>query len=185
MSREAIRDLVHQECERSAFGLSFFEEHLTVVADHASRLAEQLGADRETVEVAAWLHDLAAVRDPAPQPDHDRLCAELAPEVLSSYGYDNSVVASISCAIASHSFPRRLGDASLEEVCLSQADATSQIARPIYWFYFGTTFRGLGYEDGKEWLLNRLETKWKALIEPARELVGDRYESVIGLFRQG
>ena len=116
---DKIEELVKQECATSTFGNAFFTEHLSVVADYAGRLAGPLGADTVVVTLAAWLHDLAAVRDPAAQPDHARLGAELAPEVLAPYGYDSSVIARVSRAIEAHSFPLPPGTAAPEEVCLA------------------------------------------------------------------
>ena len=83
---DKIEELVKQECAVSSFGAVFFEEHLAVVADYTARLAEPLGADGEVVALGAWLHDLAAVRDPAAQPEHPRLGVELAPYVLAPFG---------------------------------------------------------------------------------------------------
>jgi uncharacterized protein len=181
VSTDGIRELVRRDCEASLFGAAFYDDHVALVARFAVTLAGPLNAEAESVELAAWLHDLAAVRDPAAQPEHPRLGAELAPGLLAPYGYESMVSDRVAAAIASHSFPLRPGSATPEEVCLSQADAVAQIVRPVYWFYFVTTFRGLGYLEAVQWLKNLLETKWEALIEPARRLTGDRYAAAMAL----
>ena len=178
---DKIEELVKNECTGSSFGPSFFDEHVAVVADYAARLAGPLGADTEVVTLGAWLHDLAAVRDPAAQPEHPRLGAELAPRVLAPYQYDRAVVEQVCRAVASHSFPLEPGSASPEEVCLSQADAVAQMVRPFYWLYFVTSVRGLDYGQAKKWLANLLASKWDALAAPARLLVGERCKVAIEL----
>lgn len=177
MSTDRIRDLVQDECRRSVLGAAFFEEHLSVVARYAGCLAQRLGADAQIVELAAWLHDLAAVRDMAALPDHARLSAALAGELLPAYGFDGAVIDSVARAIGSHALPLALGSGTLEEVCLSQADAIAQIVRPAYWLYFAFTVRKCEFDEGRQWLLRLVEGRWNALIEPARELVGTRYST--------
>ncbi len=173
-----VRDVVRQDClaESNIFGVSFFDQHLEVVAGYAHDLASPLGADPETVELAAWLHDLSAVRDPATLPDHPRRSAELAFEMLANHGCASALYHGVARAIASHAAPLAPASASPEEVCLSDADALAQIARPAYWLYFAFKVRRLDFEAARAWLLARYEANWKALAEPARALGEERYQ---------
>ena len=79
MIRKTVKEYVLQECRgsRNAFGPAFFEEHLSVVVEYARKLGNTLGADLEIVELAAWLHDLAAIQDIAALPRHPALGAEI------------------------------------------------------------------------------------------------------------
>ena len=127
-----VRQYAGEACRgrRNIFGPSFFDEHLEAVAGCATKLAESLGADVEIVQLAAYLQDLSAVRDPATIPDHARLSAELAGEVLSGHGYPPDRAGAFCRCIASHSSPQQTGSASLDEICLSNADAMSRTLRP-------------------------------------------------------
>jgi uncharacterized protein len=164
-----IRELVREECGREAnvFGPAFFEEHVAVVADAATRLAGELGADAEIVELAAWLHDLAAVRDPATLPEHAARGAALAREILSAHGYPEERASRVAGAIAAHSVP---GGNSPEEICVSNADAVAQIARPAYWLYFAFHVRKLDFHAGRQWLEDLFAGRWKAMAPEARNL---------------
>jgi HD superfamily phosphodiesterase len=180
-----VREHVFQACQRkeNIFGASFFAEHLELVSDVGRRLAGGLGADSEAVELAACLHDLSAVCDPATLPEHARASAGLARTILAERGWPEETVRRVADAIASHSAPLQIGSASPEAVCLSNADAAARILRPTYWLYFAFKVRGLGFEEGRRWLRSLIESQWSDLIEPAKELVGERYLTAIELLR--
>ena len=181
-----IRKFVHQACQRdeNVFGPSFFDQHLSVVVDCATTLAERLGADMEVVKLAAYLHDISAVFDPATMPDHPRQSAGLAIQILLEQGYPESRANDVAHVIASHSQPIPIGSASLEEVCVSNADAATRILRPAYWMYFVFGVRKFGFEEGRQWLRSLLEKQRCGLIEPAKELVGDQYAAMLNLLSQ-
>jgi len=178
-----IREFVRTACQQTqnVLGPSFFDQHLVVVAECATRLAERLSADEEVVELAAYLHDISAVLDPATLPDHPRQSAVFASRVLLGRGYTEGVAREVAHAIASHSDPLAIGSASPEEVCLSNADAVARILRPAYWMYFAFNIRKYGFEEGRQWLRSLIEKQWRALIEPAREFVGNRYATALEL----
>jgi putative nucleotidyltransferase with HDIG domain len=178
-----ICKFVHQACQRegNVFSPSFFDQHLSVVADCATSLAERLGADLEVVEMAAYLHDISAVFDPATMPNHPRQSADLATQILVEHGYPKGRASDVARAIASHSHPLPIGSASLEEVCVSNADAAARILRPAYWMYFVFGIRKYGFEEGRQWLRELIEKQWRVLIEPAKELVGNQYGATLEL----
>jgi uncharacterized protein len=177
---EAIREYVAGECNSSknAFGPAFFEQHLSVVIEYAGRLGEALGADLEIIELAAWLHDLSAVQDFAALPKHPALSAETARKLLQEKDYPSERIERVAKCIASHSAPVQTGDALPEEVCVSNADAMSQIVKPVYWLYYMFRVRQFGFAEGRDWLRQRVESNWAALIPPAREIVENEYRQV-------
>ncbi len=178
-----IRKFVHRACQRSEniFSPSFFDQHLAVVAECATSLAERLGADLEVVELAGNLHDISAVYDPTTMPNHPKLSADLATQLLLERGYPQARVACIARSIASHSDPLPIGSVTPEEVCVSNADAVARILRPAYWLYFAFEVRKFGFEEGRNWLRSLVERQWCTLIEPAKELVGQQYAPILGL----
>ena len=177
METAIVRDVVYADCARSAnaFGPSFFEQHLEVVVEYAGMLARTLRADAESVELAGYLHDLSAVRDVSTLPDHANSSAALARRLLIEHGRPQDLVERVTRSIAAHSHPVPIGGGSPEEVCVSNADAMAQIARPLYWSYVVFGIRKQVFEAGRQWLLHLYEDKWNALIPLARELIGDRY----------
>jgi len=185
MTIEAIRESVFRECRsgRNAFGPAFFEEHLSVVVEYAKRLGETLGADPEIVELAGWLHDLAAIRDVAALPRHPILSAEMAHRLLQEHGYPPERIERVAKCIASHSVPVQVGHGLPEEVCVSNADAMALIVKPVYWFYFVFRVRQLGFTEGRDWLRQRVESNWAALIPAARVITEQQYHQVRELLK--
>jgi hypothetical protein len=68
-------------------------------------------------------------------------------------------------------------------VCVSNADAMSQVVRPAYWLYFAFQVRRLGFAEGRDWLRQRVENNWAALIPPARALIEKEYRQVAEFLR--
>ncbi len=179
MTADTIRELVRADClrETNAFGPAFFGQHIEVVVRYALLLAGRIGADAETVELAAWLHDLAAVRDPSRVPTHAADSALLARELLAAHPKTDAVCR----AIASHAAPVRPGEGSAEEVCLSHADVMSHIARPAYWLFYLYRVRGASYEQGLAWLRDRVERCFHELAPEARALIAAERAAAVRL----
>jgi len=177
---EAMKEHVAEACKsgKNAFGPAFLEEHLSVVVEYARKLGETLGADLEIIELAAWLHDLSAVQDFAALPRHPALSADIARKLLQEKDYPPERIERVAKCIASHSAPVQIGGGLLEEVCLSNADAMSQIVKPAYWLYYVFRVRQFGFAEGRDWLRQRVEINWAALIPPARALIEEQYGQV-------
>lgn len=182
-SLEAIRDLVRSECARDSnpFGPAFFDQHLETVVRYGRALADRLGADAQVVELAGYLHDLAAVRDLATVPTHHLDGARLARELLRAHGWPRAVADPVCRCIESHSAPVTMGQGTLEEVCVSNADVMSHLARPAYWLFYLYRVRGMSYAQGLSWLQTRVERLWSGLTEEARGLVATEHAAAVRL----
>ncbi len=73
-------------------------EHVQAVVTLTLRLAEQVGADRDIVEAAAWLHDLRKEQGPA----HPAAGAAAARELLAETDFPRHKIAAVAGAIAAH-----------------------------------------------------------------------------------
>jgi len=180
-SADAIRDLVRSECLRGSnrFGPAFFDQHLETVVRYGRELAVRLGADPEVVELAGYLHDLSAVRDLASVPTHHLDGARIARELLRAHGWPHVTAEAVCRCIETHSAPVAKGQGTLEEVCVSNADVMSHIARPAYWFFYLYRVRGMHYEEGLSWLRTRVERLWSGLTDDARAIVATEYAAAV------
>ena len=180
-----IREWIKFECNKTqnVFGSAFFDQHLLTVKEYACRLAELLGADRETVEISAYLHDISAMRDISTISRHSDLSAEIAGSILMEKSYNPDNIEIIKKVIKSHSRPIKIGEGILEEVCISNADAISQIVNPSYWLYFAFSIRKLSYAEGIGWYKSRIEENYDGLIDIAKDMIKDQYSSAKKLIK--
>lgn len=178
----AVQALVRAACARETnrFGPSFLEDHVLQVVARARALAPGLGADPAVVELAAWLHDLAAIRDLSCLPTHHLDGARLARELLVDGGAPPALADAVARACAAHSSPVAPGEGTAEEVCLSSADLLAQLARPAYWFFYLHRVRGLGQAEALAWWRGRLRAA-DALAPEARALGAADLEVVLRL----
>lgn len=163
-----VRAACHAPANR--FGAAFFEEHVEPVVAASLALAAPLGADRDVVTLAGYLHDLAAVEDFATLPDHACAGARRARELLSGLGLSPAAIDAVSRCIETHSAPVPPGRGTPEQICLSHADVLAQLARPLYWCHYLYGVRGLAYADGRAWLRSRVEQTFDALVPEAQAL---------------
>lgn len=184
MNVEAIQETVHRECSRPGIvlGLDFYTHHLAPVARYCAELSFQLGVSPTIPVIAAWLHDISAVRDFSTLPRHAELSADCAAGILETYSVPPSQIERICQCIRSHSTPLPLESHTIEAVVLSNADAMAQIAQPAYWSHFAFGIRGLGFEAGRQWLASLVESKFTALIAPAQAMVVDDYSRALAVF---
>lgn len=177
--RDIVLELVQTACSEpnNRFGPEFLEEHLLLVERFALDLAERLGADRRIVQVAALAHDLSAIRDFASVAQHAELGAELVQAALSPGGplselaFDGRSIELVALCVREHSMPRQPQATCLESVAVSNADAMAQIARPLYWYHYARTARGLGHSAAMEWYGALVKRNLAALIDIAQPLI--------------
>lgn len=185
---ERARQAIKAVCISSTgpFQISFFEKHICVMAGIADTLAEALGADREIVALAAYLHDIAAIEDYASVSKHHILGGERAAEILSEYGYPANKIEAVRQCIFTHSSPLLLHQGTVEEVCISNADAVSQLLMPGYWLHYAYTAKQLGYTQGLAWYRSLMDAHYAGLIPQARSIAEDAYRAERLLFdREG
>jgi uncharacterized protein len=180
MMIETIRSYVEEQCNKKENGFSkyFYEEHLAQVKKYATELCQILHGDIEIVELASYLHDISAVIDYKTLSTHNIDSAKYAEEILIDKGFDSAKIEKVKSCILNHTVPLQINTASIEEICVSNADAISQIVNPSYWLFFAFNVRSLNYLDAKNWYLNRIETNWIALIEPAKQMIENKYRIV-------
>ncbi|MGD0753842.1 MAG: HD domain-containing protein [Bacteroidales bacterium] len=177
MIYNTVKDYVKELCGKPENFLtaSFFNEHVLIVADYCNQLSRLLTADNEIVCISAYLHDVSAILDFKTLATHNINSSEIAESFLMKIGYPDDKVVRIKQCIMNHTTPIRIGERAIEDVVLSNADAISQIINPAFWLYFVFKIRNMGFEDGKLWYLNKINTNWNLLIDPAKKLIEDKY----------
>jgi len=103
--RRAIKAAAHLAAHRenaqkgrSTQGFLYRWEHVQAVVRLALRLAELAGADRQVVEAAAWLHDVAKLD----AEDHGQSGASAARHILAETDFPKTKIDAVADAIAKH-----------------------------------------------------------------------------------
>ncbi len=132
--------------------------HVLRVRDLALWIASKYeGVDKEALEIAALLHDIA--RNSSARSEHAMKSAKVAESLLKAMGYPESKIRLVTEAIATHSYSGGGEPKSLEAKILSDADKLDAlgavgIARVLmYSAYVGRGFEG-SIEHFKSKILN-------------------------------
>ena len=174
-----IAQMVEDACARDSniFGYGIWTHHIQQVAENARRLAELFGADAEIVELAAWLHDYASVKDASMIEEHHIHGALLAEEVLERYQLPGATIEAVKHCIETHRGSVPLERRSLEANCLADADALTHIKSAPALLHLAYVKRGMGIDEGADWVRAKLTRSWNKLSPAVQDLAWDDYRS--------
>jgi predicted metal-dependent HD superfamily phosphohydrolase len=172
----AVRELVKKELDKSG-SPGQFSLHIVPVRDYAVKLADIAKADREVVELAAWLHDLTRIT--IGSKDHHKTGAEEAGKILRGLGYPEKTISHVRDCILTHRSMERDGPPqTIEAKIIASADAMAHYDTiPMLVVYkFGKTG---SLKEAIEWVLEKVNRGWenKILLPEARGMVKDKYEA--------
>lgn len=180
---EYLQKEVRARCEAPSnkFGIGCYG-HIESVVKNAELLAKRYGADKEVTIIAAWLHDIASVTDYSLYEEHHIRGAEIAEEILGRFGYDKNKTELVKDCIKNHRGSiKSAGEAPVgkEEICVADADAISHFdsVPSLLFLAYGT--KGMDYEAGKGFVLNKLKRSYAKLSEGSREFYRGKYERVM------
>lgn len=172
---------VRKRCESPAnkFGIGIYD-HIKAVAKNAELLAEPLGADKEAVIIAAWLHDIASITDYSLYKEHHIHGARMAEEILKSFGYPEGKTKLVCDCIKNHRGCIVNEKITAEEICVADADAISHFDSVPSLLFLVFSVRRMEYEEGVEFVVNKLNRSFAKLSEKSREFYGEKYRLAMG-----
>lgn len=179
---EYLQKEVRQRCESPAnkFGIGIYC-HIEAVAKNAELLAELLGADKEAVIIAAWLHDIASITDYSLYKDHHIHGAEMAEKILKSFNYEESKIKCVCECIKNHRGSVIKSKTSVEEICVADADAISHFDSVPSLLYLAFSTKGMGYEEGVDFVVNKLKRSFIKLSDKGKEIYKEKYDRAMEL----
>jgi uncharacterized protein len=160
--REAARRAAEEELGtnggRETRAFNYRWEHVQAVVTLALRLAELTRADREVVEAAAWLHDVAKAQGE----NHPQLGAAFARDFLPRTDFPAAKIESVAQTIADH---KRLWlDAPLERLesqVLWDADKLTKLGLTAAFQFTGMFMDQEGTSTGEELMAAASDTAWQ------------------------
>ena len=180
---EEIKNFVKEECLKptSKCGFGPFEGHFEPMVEWSSKLADDLGGDKEVILIAAWLHDIGSIIEGREK--HHIVGAKIARKKLEELNYPENKIQLVEKCILHHRGSRNDKRESLEEKIVAEADVMANFneIEGILWYAFVIEKRD--EKGGRREVLEKLERKWKQLhFDESRELIKPRLEAVRLLF---
>ncbi len=173
-----VRRFVEEECRKpsSKYGYEPFEHHFKPMVGYAEKLAEELGADREVVLVASWLHDIGSIVHG--REDHHLTGKVIAEDKLRDFGYPEDKIELVKRCIENHRGSQDNSRGTLEEKIVAEADALSNFDNISGIFKAALVYEGKDQREAGFSVLSKLERKWRKLhFEESREMIRPKYEA--------
>jgi uncharacterized protein len=183
-SKKIIQEIVFSDCNKveNVFTPLYYNEHIMAVTKYSLEIAEYYQADREVVEIAAYLHDISAIRDISTVKTHATDSGIIAEEILKDLKYPEDFINKVVACINNHSTPIKATNGNIESMCLSNADVLSKLMNPAYWFFYVYSIKKFEYNKGIEWLKKEIINKWSMLDDYARQIGNEKYYNFENLF---
>lgn len=177
---EKIETIVEDACksDSNAFGYGIWSHHIVDVVKYAKQLAEKLGADSEIVEIAALLHDYAGIKDHTMAEKHHIYGAVEAEKILNEFSYPKDRIQKVMDCIITHRGSVPMNRLTQEAECIASADAMTHVFNAPSLLHLAYVTHGMGIDEGKEWVMKKIERSMNKLCPTAREMVYEHYLKV-------
>lgn len=181
---EEIKNFVEEESLKptSKYGYEPFVYHFTPTVKYALELAEELGADKEVVEISAWLHDIGSVING--REDHHLTGVKIAEEKLKELGYPIEKIEMVKNCILNHRGSQKNNPTTIEEKIIADADALSNFDNIPGIFKAAFIYENLTQGEAKEAVKKKLENKWNQLnFENSKSIIRPKYEAIMTILK--
>jgi len=177
---EEIRKFVEEECKKPTNQYTFevFTFHIIPVNKYARKLAEELGADLEIVELAAWLHDIGLVM--LGRENHHITGAEIAEKKLKELGYPEEKIEKVKHCILAHRGSKNIELKSVEARIIAEADSIAHF--DTIGGLFKVNFSIQKEKDQgeiTEFIRQKYINSYNQLSPESKELVRPKYEAAM------
>lgn len=175
-----IERIVEDACksDSNVFGYGIWTHHIVYVVKYAKQLAERLGADSEVVEIAALLHDYAGIKDHTMVKEHHIYGAVEAKRILIEFNYPKDRIQNVMDCIITHRGSVPMKRLTQEAECIASADAMTHVYQVPSLLHLAYVTHGMGIEEGKEWVLKKIERSMNKLCPEAKKMVYAHYSKV-------
>lgn len=179
----SFADLVEKAClsERNAYGYGIWKNHIAPMVAIANELAQLHSADSEVIRIATLLHDLAGIEDHSNAENHHIHGAERARLLLGEVGYPSEKTELVAQCILHHRGSVLMSKETAEEECLADADAVAHMSDLPSLFFVAYEKQGMGFEEGKHWVLQKIQRDWQKMSKIARERYTDQYNGILNI----
>lgn len=159
---------------------NFWEQHIKYVVAEALKLADELSADKEIVELGALLHDIALVSKVGTKVDHHINGAKIAQDILTSFNYPKDKMQKVINCVLHHRSCKNAEN--LEEMCVCDADILAHFDNIPMVFECAYKFHNFEtIPEANEWILKGFEKDFNDLSERTKQTFKPRYDNIINV----
>ncbi|MEK6820247.1 MAG: HD domain-containing protein [Nanoarchaeota archaeon] len=180
---EEVRKFVEEECKKpeSKYGYEPYINHFIPTAGYVKILAEKLNADKEIVEIAAWLHDIGSII--YGRENHHITGMQIAEKKLKELGYPKNKIERVKKCIFTHRGSQGIKPETKEAQILNDADAMNAFDHIEGQFYAAFVSEKLNQEKARKSVKKKIEDCYNKLSEEAREIIKNKYEAAMLLLK--
>lgn len=170
---------VKKRCQAptNVYGIGAWSHHIKLVYDLAKKNAKMYNANQEIVALAALLHDIASVTDEKLTENHHIYGARIAENLLTKENYPNEKIELIKKCILHHRASVIFPTTTNEEICIKDADAMAHFYSIPSLLSMVYREKQLSIDEGKKFVLNKLERSYNKLTEKGKKLVQKQYDA--------
>ncbi len=177
---EEIRKFVESESKKptSKYGYEPYQFHFIPMVKFAQELAEMLGADKEIISIAGWMHDIGAVMEG--RENHHIYGAKIAEQKLRELNYPEDRIKKVKKCILNHRGSIDNDRETLEEKIVAEADAMSNFDNIGGLFKAAYEFENLNQQEAQESIKAKLQRKYNKLhFEKSKEIIKPKYDAAM------
>ena len=180
----SIKNIVLEKCEQHKknpkYGYyDYWNDHIKRVVHYAIILAKQFEADVEIVELGALLHDISMPSEYGERNGHHVYSAEMAETLLTELNYPKDRIEMVRRCVFNHSGSNRDKRETIEEFCVSDADALAHFDRIPSLFSLAYNIGKMSLEEGKEYVKARLQGDYDGLSDKLKPIYKEKYETIM------
>ena len=181
---DKVRAFVQEKCNQHKanpeYGYyDYWNDHIKRVIYHAIRLANDYGVDVEIVELGALLHDISMPSEYGERSEHHFFSAEMAENLLSELSYPNEKIAIVRKCVFNHPGRNAHLRDSLEESCVSDADALAHFDRIPSLFKLAFSVLNMDLNEGRNYVKSRLQGDYDGLSEHLKPVYRAKFETIM------
>ena len=157
--------------------------HINPVVKIAKKMAKDLDADIQIVEIAAYMHDITKMT--GERKDHHITGAIYTRDFLKNYNIEEYKVNKIMDCIKKHRGNSEFSRNTLEEKIIATADAVAHIEHPLTLFYAWYGRRNCSIDDGADGILSKLNRSWNKIeFDYIKQKEMDKYKYLINMLKE-
>jgi len=177
---EKVKRFVEEECKKkgSKYGEEPFLSHFLPTVEHAEKLSEKLGGDKEVILISAWLHDIGSIIDG--RDNHHETGAKIAEKKLKEFKCPQKKIELVKKCILNHRGSKFNNRENIEEKILADADTLSNFNNIAGIFKAAYIYENCSQDEAREVVLKKLKQKWKQLhFESSKKIIKPKFKAVM------